>query len=188
MYFSRAIRWWRQNGNISNRRRTLCAILHVFGSHVRNFHARTTKIYTLLNRHWLHLGIKWRRNPLVTFWVIAWHSFISTRNEQIAENAITNEVISIQYRVLYVIWAVQSESEVRLQLSWKLAKIGIIHFHFRFSTSGAILHRKWHRKLMMSWRCALRRTTLWLLKFCRSSKIDWDMTFLRFDLVFDLVT
>ena len=101
---------------------------------------------------------------------------------------VINDVINMKDNVLYYIWVKESESEIRSKISWKLTKIEIQNLHFRFFTSGDLLNRKWYRKLMMSWRCALPSTTFWSFKFYCSLKIDGVIAISDFDLFHDLVT
>ena len=101
---------------------------------------------------------------------------------------VINEVIGMHYHVSYMIWPKKSEYAIRFELSWKLTEIENWNLHFRISTSGELLNRKWYRKLMISGRCAARQATMWFLKFCCSLKIDGDIAISKFDLLFDLVT
>ena len=85
---------------------------------------------------------------------------------------VINAVIGMYHHVLYMIWPKESEYAIRFELSWKLTEIENWNLHFRNSTSGELSNRKWYQKLVMSWRCAVSRATLWFLKFCCSSKTD----------------
>ena len=69
-----------------------------------------------------------------------------------------------------------------------MTKIDIWNFHFRNSTSGELLNRKWYRKLSGTLRCAIHSTIFQIFNFFSSVKIDWVIAILKFLCFLDLMT
>ena len=99
---------------------------------------------------------------------------------------VIDDVIIVKMTYIYVFWAKEPDSEIRMQISSKLTKIEKWRF-LQTLTPYELLNRKWNRKLKGSSQCAFRYATFQFLFRCSSLNINRVIAIWKFWGFCDLV-
>ena len=99
---------------------------------------------------------------------------------------VIDDVIVVKMTYIYVFWAKEPDSEIRMKISLKLTNIEKWRF-LQTLTPYELLNRKWNRKLKGSSQCAFRYATFQFLFRCSSLNINRVIAIWKFCGFCDLV-